>query len=36
MNRSPDRGDAVGASLFPRAVADVRVVGEVERDLRRA
>jgi hypothetical protein len=34
MNRSPDRGDVVGASIFSRAVADVREAGEVERDLR--
>jgi hypothetical protein len=34
MNSSPDRGDVVGAPLFPRRVADVRVVDEVERDLR--
>jgi hypothetical protein len=34
MNRSPDRGDVVGASLFSRAVADVRAVRDHDRDLR--
>jgi len=36
MNRSPDRDDVVGTSIFPRAVADVRVVSDLDRDLRRA
>jgi hypothetical protein len=34
MNRSPDRDDVVGAPVFPRRVADVRVVGDHDRDLR--
>jgi hypothetical protein len=34
LNRSPGHREVVGASFFPRCVADVRAVGDHDRDLR--